>query len=100
MNISTRGEEPEQAPSTAEVAQEEARIPHTALDVETQDRASFTVLSNGLRHDASSAMVLLTHCRVGQCPSKFTLFPPPQNATLFGNQVFADVVSYDEVILD
>lgn len=75
------------------MAQEEARIPHTVLGAETQEGASFTVLSNGLRHDASSAMVLLTHCRVGQCPPKFTFFLPPQNATLFGNWVFADVVS-------
>lgn len=75
------------------MAQEEAGIPYPVLGAETQDRASFTVLGKGLRHDASSAMVLLTHCQVGQCPPKFTFFPPPQNATLFGNRVFADVVS-------
>ena len=26
-------------------------------------------------------------------PSKFTSFPEPQNVTLFGNTVFADVIS-------
>lgn len=45
-----------------------------------------------------SPLLRVTRLRVGDCTPRIHAHPEPQHVTSFGHRVFADVISYNEVL--